>query len=279
MAETSQNAPEAAAEEHQCVFDRPSALLDRPHHYCPGCSHGIYHRLVAEMIDEFGLLDKTIGICPVGCSVLAYNYFAFDMIEASHGRAPAVATGVKRCLPDQFVFTYQGDGDLASIGMSETVHAAARGENITIFFVNNGIYGMTGGQMAPTTLPGQKTTTSPAGRNVELTGPPIDMCKLLSSLPGVAFLSRVPLTSPKHLNTARKHMRKAMRAQLEKKGFAMVEALAACPVQWHMTPMLALRHVNEDVLKIYEPGVFVDRVGAPAGNGKKRPAGETETSE
>ena len=253
--------PEAAHNEGpECVFERPAALLDRLHHYCPGCSHGIYHRLVAEMIDEFDLLHKTVGICPVGCSVLAYEYFACDMIEASHGRAPAVATGVKRALPDRFVFTYQGDGDLASIGMSETIHAAARGENITAFFVNNGIYGMTGGQMAPTTLPGQKTTTSPSGRDVELTGQPIDMCKLLASLPGVAYLARVPLTSPKHLRTARKYMRKAVQAQLDNRGFSMVEALAACPVQWHMAPLPALKHVDETVVKTFEPGVFVDRV-------------------
>ncbi len=267
MAETLTNA------DVECVFERPHALIDRPHHYCPGCSHGVYHRLVAEMLDEFGLTDRTVGICPVGCSVLAYDYFAVDMIEASHGRAPAVATGVKRALPDAFVFTYQGDGDLASIGMSETVHAAARGENITVFFVNNGIYGMTGGQMAPTTLPGQKTTTSPKGREVGTTGHPIDMCKLLQSLPGVAFLARVPLSAPKHLKTARKYMRKAVQAQLEKKGFAMVEVLAACPVQWHMEPMTALRHVEENVSKVFEPGVFVDRLSGvpddrpPAGGG------------
>jgi 2-oxoglutarate ferredoxin oxidoreductase subunit beta len=254
----------AESQDVKCVFERPAALIDRPHHYCPGCSHGIFHRLVAEMIDEFGLIDSTIGVCPVGCSVLAYEYFAVDMIEASHGRAPAVATGVKRSRPDAFVFTYQGDGDLASIGMSETVHAAARGENITVFFVNNGIYGMTGGQMAPTSLPGQRTTTSPAGRDVSLVGPPIDMSKLLSTLPGVAYIARVPLTTPKHLKTARKHMRKAIQAQLDKKGFSMIEALAACPVQWHMDPMLALRHVDEEVVKHFEPGVYADRVSEPA---------------
>lgn len=257
--------PEVQAEQTKCVFDRPKALADRPHHYCPGCSHGIFHRLVAEMIDEFELFDHTIGIVPVGCSVLAYNYFEVDTMEASHGRAPAVATGIKRTMPDRFVFTYQGDGDLASIGMSETVHAAARGEKITIFFVNNGIYGMTGGQMAPTTLPGQKSTTSPAGRDIDLTGPPIDMCQLLSSLPGVAYLARVPLTSPKHLNTARKYMRKAVRAQLEGVGFSLVEALCACPVQWGMDPKSSLKHIDEDVTKFYVPGEFVDKVSTNGG--------------
>ena len=252
--------PQVQAEQAECVFERPGALVDRPNHYCPGCSHGIFHRLVAEMIDEFKLFDRTVGIVPVGCAVLAYNYFEFDTLQASHGRAPACATGVKRSWPDRFVFTYQGDGDLASIGMGETVHAAARGEKITIFFVNNGIYGMTGGQMAPTTLAGQKSTTSPGGRNTEMTGQPIDICKLLASLPGVAYLARVPLTSPKHLNTARKYMRKAVRAQLDGLGFALVEALCACPVQWGMEPKLALKHIDDDVVKIYPPGEFVDRV-------------------
>ena len=252
--------PEVPVEQIKCVFDRPEALAERPHHYCPGCSHGIFHRLVAEMIDEFGLLDRTVGIVPVGCSVLAYNYFDCDVMEASHGRAPACATGVKRTLPDRFVFTYQGDGDLASIGMSETIHTAARGEKVTIFFVNNGIYGMTGGQMAPTTLEGQKSTTSPAGRVTVLTGQPIDMCRLLSSLPGVAYLARVPLTSPKHLNTARKYMRKAVRAQMEGIGFSLIEALCACPVQWRMEPVPALKRVDEEVTKVYPPGEYVDRV-------------------
>jgi 2-oxoglutarate ferredoxin oxidoreductase subunit beta len=253
---------DAAVQDFDCVFDRPPTLVDRPHHYCPGCSHGIFHRLIAELVDEYELADKTVGVCPVGCAVLAYEYFNCDMIEASHGRAPAVATGLKRCLPDRFVFTYQGDGDLASIGMAETVHAAARGENITIFFVNNGIYGMTGGQMAPTSLAGQKTTTSPGGRDLSATGHPIDMCKLLDSLPGVAYLARVPLTSPKHLRKARKYMRKAIRAQTEKKGFGLVEALCACPVQWHLSPIDSLKRVDQVVTKVFEPGVFVDRVDA-----------------
>jgi len=260
--------PEVQAEQTECVFDRPRALDSRPHHYCPGCSHGIFHRLIGEMIDEFNLFDTTIGIVPVGCSVLAYDYFDTDVLQASHGRAPAVATGIKRTLPDRFVFTYQGDGDLASIGMSETVHVAARGEKITIFFVNNGIYGMTGGQMAPTTLEGQKSTTSPAGRDVQHTGQPIDMCELLSSLSGVAYLARVPLTSPKHLNTARKYMRKAVRAQIEGLGFSMIEALCACPVQWGIDPKQALKHIDNEVVKVYPPGEYVDKVSGNGGKAK-----------
>ncbi|MCK6457079.1 MAG: thiamine pyrophosphate-dependent enzyme [Phycisphaerae bacterium] len=244
-------------------------MSDKPLHYCPGCTHGIIHRLVGEMVDEFGLLDRTVGICPVGCAVFAYEYFEFDSIEASHGRAPAVATAVKRADPRRFVFTYQGDGDLAAIGTAETVHAAARGERITVFFVNNGIYGMTGGQMAPTSLPGQKTTTSPGGRDPALTGHPIAVCEMLSTLPGVAFAARVPLTSPKNVNLARRYMRKAIRAQLENIGYGIVEFLSTCPVQWGLTPIAAMKHIDADVIKVYPPGVFVDRVpdarAAPVG--------------
>lgn len=248
--------------EFDCVAGRPESMSEKNLHYCPGCTHGIIHRLVGEMIDEFHLFDHTVGVCPVGCSVFAYEYFECDFIEASHGRAPAVATAVKRCDPRRFVFTYQGDGDLASIGTAETVHSAARGERITIFFVNNGIYGMTGGQMAPTSLLGQKTTTSPAGRNERLTGFPIGVCELLSSLPGVAYLARVPLTSPKNINVARKHMRKAIRAQLEDKGLGLVEFLSTCPVQWGMTPIKAMKYIDETVVQTYPPRVFVDRVDA-----------------
>ncbi len=244
----------------KCVFERPHALTDKPFHYCPGCSHGTYHRLVAEMIDEFGLLDKTIGVCPVGCAVFAYEYFEADMIEASHGRAPAVATGVKRCLPDRFVFTYQGDGDLASIGMGEIIHAAARGERITVFFVNNGIFGMTGGQMAPTSLIGQKTTTSVDGRDAQATGSPIKVCELLSSLEGVAYLARVPLTSPKNINTCRKYMRNAIRAQTENVGLGLVEVLSPCPVQWGMKPGEALSYIDNTVVKAFPPGEFVNKL-------------------
>ena len=244
----------------ECVYHRPEALVDRPMHYCPGCTHGIIHQLLGHMIDEFGLLDRTVGVVPVGCAVLAYEYFNFDSIEASHGRAPAVATAVKRLDPNRFVFTYQGDGDLASIGIAETIHTAARGECVTIIFVNNGIYGMTGGQMAPTSLIGQHTTTSPHGRDEALTGAPMAICELLSTLPGVAYAARVPISSPKGVNQAKKHLRKAFRAQLENKGLGIVEFLSTCPVQWHMTPIDAMHHIDNEVIKIFKPGVFVDRV-------------------
>ena len=257
--------PHAAeeAEGLECVFERPQCMEDKPTHYCPGCSHGVYHRLIAEMIDEFDLAGRTVGICPVGCAVFAYEYFKFDMIEASHGRAPAVATGVKRSLPDRFVFTYQGDGDLASIGTAEIVHAAGRGENFTVFFVNNGIFGMTGGQMAPTSLIGQRTTTSPSGRDPQFAGYPIRVCELLSSLDGVAYLARTSLTTPKHVNQCRKYMRKAIRAQLEGRGFGLVEVLSACPVQWGMQPVAALKYIDDKVIQTFPYGEFVDKVGVP----------------
>jgi 2-oxoglutarate ferredoxin oxidoreductase subunit beta len=256
------------------IFASTNALVDMPTHYCPGCTHGVIHRMVAESIEELGLRERAVGVAPVGCAVLAYDYFNCDMFQASHGRAPAVATGAKRSRPNLILFTYQGDGDLASIGMAETVHAAARGEPITVFFVNNGIYGMTGGQMAPTTLEGQKTTTSPLGRDVGMgkTGPPIDMCKLLSALPGAAYLARVPLTSPKGVKKARKYMRKAVRAQMERKGFSMVEVLSACPVQWHLAPLAALKHIDEDVVEIFPPGEYVDRMN-------EKPAAESADDE
>lgn len=252
------------AEDFECVFHRPASMTQQQLHYCPGCTHGIIHQLVGQMLDEFELLPRTVAICPVGCAVFAYEYFQCDAIEASHGRAPAVATAVKRSDPSRFVFTYQGDGDLAAIGTAETVHTAARGENVTIFFVNNGIYGMTGGQMAPTSLIGQKTTTSPRGRETLRAGWPIGVCELLSSLPGVAYLARVPMTGPKNINIAKRYMRKAVRAQLEGKGFALVEFLSTCPVQWHMTPVQAMKHIDDDVIKVFSPGEFVDRVGDPA---------------
>jgi 2-oxoglutarate ferredoxin oxidoreductase subunit beta len=247
--------------ESECVFRRADAMTDKRMHYCPGCTHGIIHQLVGQMIDEFGLLGRTVGVVPVGCAVFAYEYFEFDSIEASHGRAPAVATAVKRTDPRRFVLTYQGDGDLASIGIGEAIHAAARGERITVFFVNNGIYGMTGGQMAPTTLLGQKTTTTPAGRALEGTGAPLAICELLATLGGVAFAARVPITSPKNINTAKKYMRMAIRAQLEDVGLGIVEFLATCPVQWHMTPIDAMRYVDQTVTNTFPPGVFVDKVG------------------
>ena len=218
------------------VFDKPKSLTDAPFHYCPGCTHGIVHRLVAEVIDELGIEGRTIGIAPVGCSVMAYNYFTVDMIEAAHGRAPAVATGVKRANPENIVFTYQGDGDLASIGTAETVHSAARNENITIIFINNAIYGMTGGQMAPTSLPGQVTQTSPYGRDVKLCGYPVKICEMLSALEGPEYLERVAVNNVKNVKNAKKAIKKAFQNQIDGTGFSLVEVLSSCPTNSGMTP-------------------------------------------
>ena len=241
------------------VFDKPHSLSDMPLHYCPGCTHGIIHRLVAEVIDELGIEGKTIGIAPVGCSVMAYDYFNCDMIEAAHGRAPAVATGVKRSLPENIVFTYQGDGDLASIGMAETVHAAARNENITIIFINNAIYGMTGGQMAPTSLPGQVTQTSPYGRDTNHCGFPIKVCEMLSELEGPEYLARVTVNNVKNVNNAKKAIKKAFQNQIEGKGFSLVEVLSTCPTNWGMTPAKALQWIDEKMIPYYPLGVYKDR--------------------
>ncbi len=236
----------------QKLFGRPKALADAQFHYCPGCTHGIIHRLIAETIDELGICERVVGVSPVGCAVLAYDYFACDFVEASHGRAPAVATGIKRASPRSVVFTYQGDGDLASIGAGEIVHAASRGERITVIFVNNAIYGMTGGQMAPTTLPGQKTTTCPKGRDPESAGYPIRVCELLSSLSGVAYLARVSVTSPANVVKAKRAVRKAFEAQLEDRGLGLVEFLSTCPTNWGMSPVEALRWVD-DKMAVYYP--------------------------
>ena len=244
------------------VFDKPKALADVPMHYCPGCTHGIVHRLVAEVIDELGIEGRTIGIAPVGCSVMAYDYFTVDMVEAAHGRAPAVATGVKRSDPSKIVFTYQGDGDLASIGMCETVHSAARGENITIIFINNAIYGMTGGQMAPTSLPGQVTQTSPYGRNTETQGFPIRVCELLSELDGPAYLERVTVNNVKNVRNAKKAIKKAFQNQIDGKGFSLVEVLSSCPTNWGMTPQKALQWIDEKMIPYYPLGVYKDRSAA-----------------
>ena len=242
------------------VFDKPHALCDVPLHYCPGCTHGIVHRLVAEVIDELGIEGKTIGIAPVGCSVFAYNYFNCDMIEAAHGRAPAVATGVKRSDPENhIVFTYQGDGDLASIGMAETVHAAARNENITIIFINNAIYGMTGGQMAPTSLPGQVTQTSPYGRDTNHCGFPIKVCEMLSELDGPEYLERVTVSNVKNIVKAKKAIKKAFQNQIDGKGFSLVEVVSTCPTNWGMTPQNALKWLEENMLPYYPLGVYKDR--------------------
>ena len=244
------------------VFDKPHALTDAPLHYCPGCTHGIVHRLVAEVIDELGIEGRTIGIAPVGCSVMSYDYFNCDMIEAAHGRAPAVATGVKRSDPENIVFTYQGDGDLASIGMAETVHAAARNENITIIFINNAIYGMTGGQMAPTSLPGQVTQTSPYGRDTNHCGFPIRVCEMLSELEGPEYLARVTVNNVKNVNNAKKAIKKAFQNQIDGKGFSLVEVVSACPTNWGMTPQKALEWVKSDMLPYYPIGVYKDRTAA-----------------
>ncbi len=242
------------------VFDKPHALTDVPMHYCPGCTHGIVHRLVAEAIDELGIEGKTIGIAPVGCSVMAYNYFNCDMIEAAHGRAPAVATGVKRSDPENhIVFTYQGDGDLASIGMAETVHAAARNENITIIFINNAIYGMTGGQMAPTSLSGQVTQTSPYGRDTNHCGFPIKVCEMLSELDGPEYLERVTVSNVKNVRAAKKAIKKAFQNQIDGKGFSLIEVVSTCPTNWGMTPQDALKWLEENMLAYYPLGVYKDR--------------------
>ena len=246
------------------VAKRPESLLPVPTHYCPGCTHGIIHRLVGEAIDELGIEGITIGVAPVGCSVLAYNYFACDMIEAAHGRAPAVATGLKRADPSNIVFSYQGDGDLASIGMAETVHAAARNENITIIFVNNAIYGMTGGQMAPTSLPGQVTQTSPYGRDVTLCGYPVKVCEMLSELDGPEYLERVAVNSVKNVRAAKKAIEKAFRNQIEGKGFSLIEVLSACPTNWGMTPQNALKWIDDKMIPYYPLGVYKDRSGKEA---------------
>ena len=233
------------------VFQTPKSWADVPRHYCPGCTHGIVHRLVAEAIDELGIEGKTIGIAPVGCSVMAYDYFACDMIEASHGRAPAVATGVKRSLPDHVVFTYQGDGDLASIGLCETVSCACRGENVTVIFINNAIYGMTGGQMAPTSLVGQVTQTSPYGRDPKTQGMPIRICELLSTLDAPAYLERVAVNSVAHVRQAKKAILKAFKNQVEGKGFSLVEVVSTCPTNWGLTPDKACAFVEEKMIPFY----------------------------
>jgi len=240
------------------VFEKPKALTDVPFHYCPGCTHGIVHRLVAEVLDEMGIEGETVGIASVGCSVFSYNYFGCDMIQAPHGRAPAVATGVKRSHPDNFVFTYQGDGDLAAIGTAETVHVGARGENITIIFINNAIYGMTGGQMAPTTLLGQVTTTSPYGRKKEIQGNPIRVAEMISTLDGAAYVERVAVDCVKNVRNAKKAIRKAFEAQKNKKGLSLVEVLSTCPTNWGMSPEKSLEWLRENMMAHYPLGVYKD---------------------
>ena len=241
------------------VFERPHALSDVTLHYCPGCTHGIIHRLVAEAIDELGIEGKTIGVAPVGCSVFAYNYFECDMQQASHGRAPAVATGIKRANPDNVVFTYQGDGDLAAIGTAETVHAATRGENITVIFVNNAIYGMTGGQMAPTSLVGQVTQTTPYGRKTETQGYPIKVCEMLSTLDGTAYAERVSVDDIKNIKKAKAAIKKAFEYQIDKKGFSIVEVLSTCPTNWGLSPKESIAWLRENMTPVYPLGVYKDK--------------------
>lgn len=240
------------------VFQRPHALSDVPLHYCPGCTHGIIHRLVAEVIDEMDIEGTCVGVVPVGCAVMAYNYFECDVQEASHGRAPAVATGIKRVHPENMVFTYQGDGDLAAIGTAETVHAATRGENITVIFVNNAIYGMTGGQMAPTSLVGQVTQTTPYGRKIETQGYPINICEMLATLQGSTYISRVSVDSVSHIKKAKEAIKKGFTVQKNKQGFSLIEVLSTCPTNWGMDPKEALQWVRDSMMKQYPLGVFKD---------------------
>lgn len=236
------------------TFSRPKCLSEQETHYCPGCTHGIIHRLVAEAIDDLQISGRTVGIAPVGCAVLCYNYFTFDFQEAAHGRAPAMATGIKRVRPDLIVFTYQGDGDLASIGMGEIIHAANRGEKFTTVFVNNTVYGMTGGQMAPTTMPNQKTTTSPFGRNVEEVGMPIRVAELLASLATPAYISRQAAITPKYIVRAKKAIRRAFQYQVENRCFSFVEVISTCPTNWGMTPDDALKWAEKTMIPYYPLG-------------------------
>ena len=236
------------------IYTKSKALTDVPTHYCPGCTHGVIHKLVAECLEELGLTGNTIGIAPVGCAVLAYKYFNCDMYEAAHGRAPAVATGIKRSTPDKFVFTYQGEGDLASIGSGEIVQAAHRGEKISTIFVNNAIYGMTGGQMAPTTLIGQKTTTSPTGRQVDWSGRPIRIAEMLATIDGAKFVERVAVNTPANIRKAKKAIKRCFEIQLEGKGFGIVEVLSACPTNWGYPPAEALKWLEENMIPYYPLG-------------------------
>ncbi len=240
-------------------YKKTKGLTDKPLSYCPGCTHGIAHKLVGETLEELDMLDDAIGIASVGCSVFAYQFFNCDMQQAPHGRACAEATGIKRVLPDNTVFTYQGDGDLASIGIAETIHAANRGENITVIFINNAIYGMTGGQMAPTTLIGQKTTTSQSGRDAKSQGYPIHISEMLSTIEGSAYIERVSLHDPKHVIKAKKAIKKAFTYQKEKRGFTLIEVLSSCPVNWGMKPIDALKWVEENMVEQYPLGVYKDK--------------------
>lgn len=245
----------APAKEPGIILGRPASLTDAENHYCAGCGHGIVHRLICETIDELGIRERTIGVAPVGCAVLAYEYWDFDVSEAAHGRTPAVATGIKRVLPDRIVFSYQGDGDLAAIGTSEIVHAANRGENITVIFVNNGVYGMTGGQMAPTTLAGQKTSTTLTGRNLRRDGYPIRIPEMLAVLPGAKYLERVAVNTAQDVLRAKRAIKKAFQAQIDHRGFSLVEVLSMCPTYWGMTPVQAAERIKNEMTTFYPIGV------------------------
>jgi 2-oxoglutarate ferredoxin oxidoreductase subunit beta len=242
--------------EEEIVFQQPESLCDEITHYCPGCIHGIVHRVIAEVMDEMQLREITIGIAPVGCAVLAYNYLNCDFAEAAHGRAPAMATGMKRALPDRIVFTYQGDGDLAAIGAGEMIHAATRGENITTFFINNAVYGMTGGQMAPTTLPGMVTTSSPQGRDVRTAGFPVRVCELLAQLDGAAYVVRRTATNPKEVRQLKAAVRNAFRVQIAGLGYSLIEVISNCPTNWGLTPVESLQFIREKMLPYYPLGDF-----------------------
>lgn len=249
------------------VYKRPEALTDAVFSFCPGCTHGIIVKTIAEVIDELGIEGSTIGISPVGCAVTAYDFFACDMVEAAHGRAPAVATGIKRVNPENIVFTYQGDGDLAAIGMCETVHTAARGENITVIFVNNAIYGMTGGQMAPTSLPGQVTQTTPYGREVASAGYPIRVCELLSTLDGVTLAQRVTVDSVKNVKIAKKAIKRAFQNQIDGKGYSIIEVVSTCPTNWGLSPVEALQWLRDNMLPYYPLGIYKDKYPQEGGMG------------
>lgn len=244
------------AEDMQAVYEYPQSLTDVITHYCPGCTHGLIQRLIAEVIDDLGVREQTIGIAPVGCAVFAYKYFNCDFAEAAHGRAPAMATGLKRVHPECVVFTYQGDGDLAAIGTAEIIHAAARGENITVIFVNNAVYGMTGGQLAPTTLPGMVTTSTPNGRDVELQGWPLRMAELLSQMPGASYVVRRSVHDPGNINKTRKAIKAAFKVQLNQAGFSLVEVLSSCPTNWNMTAKDALKFIKERMIPYYPLGDY-----------------------
>ncbi len=246
------------ATEVRHLYRRPASMLEVPTHYCAGCGHGTVHRLLAEILDELEIRERTIGIAPVGCAVLAYDYVDIDWSEAAHGRPPAVATGLKRMRPDSLVFTYQGDGDLASIGMAETIHAANRGENFTVVFINNAVYGMTQGQMAPTTLVGQKTATTPRGRDRATTGGPIRICELLDRLDGPAFLVRTTVTSPRRVRQTKHYLKKAFRYQMENVGFSLVEVLSPCPTYWRMDPIESYDYIEETMTETFPLGVVRD---------------------